>query len=119
MDQDDIVDKLVAENREDPRNKIIIDGEDLSAFASDELDSAVTASMLSRAIAAYRDGTPSDEHQATVDAATALCHQVADRVWGECIDTEEDEWQEIDISTDWITGAEPEDTELRVVVRQI
>ncbi|MEX0375363.1 hypothetical protein [Spiribacter pallidus] len=119
MDQDDIVDKLVAENRKDPRNKIIIDGEDLSAFASDELDSAVTVLLLSRAIAAYRSGSPSDEHQAVVDAATALCHQVADRVWGECIDTEEDEWQEINISTDWITGPEQEDTELRVVVRQI
>jgi len=119
MDQDDIVDKLVAENRKDPRNKIIIDGEDLSAFASDELDSAVTVRMLSRAIAAYRGGTPSNADQALVDAATALCHQVADQVWGECIDTEEDDWQEIDISTDWIAGPELEDTEFRVVVRQI
>ena len=117
MGQDDIVDKLVTENRKDPRNKIIIDGEDLSAFAFDELGVVVTTSKLTQAVEAYKNGTPNEDHQRTIDAATALCHQVADRVWGECFNREEDEWEEIDISTDWITEPEPGEGDLRVVVR--
>jgi hypothetical protein len=118
MDQDDIVDKLVAENRKDPRNKIIIDGEDLSAFASDELDIVVTVSSLTQAVIAYKNGAPNEHHQATIDAATALCHQVADRVWGECLDEADDEWEEINIATDWITEPTPEGNDIRVVIRQ-
>ena len=117
MDQDDIVDKLVTENRQDPRNKIIIDGHDLSAFASEELDTSVTVSTLLQAVSAHKNGTSDEKVQALVDAATALCHQAADRVWGECFDREEDEWEEIDISTDWITEPEPGEGDLRVVVR--
>lgn len=117
MDQDDIVDKLVTENRQDPRNKIIIDGHDLSAFASEELDTSVTVSTLSQAVSAHKNGTSDEKDQALVDAATALCHQVADRVWGECLDREDDEWEEIDISTAWSASVEQETEGLTVVVR--
>ena len=101
MSQDDIVDKLVTEYKNDPRNKIIIEAAYLVAFAKEETGNEVTLITLCNAISSYEDGSASSEDEALVDAATALCHQVADRCWGECIDEDDDEWEEVDISTEW------------------
>jgi hypothetical protein len=117
MDQDMIVGKLVGENLADLRNKIVIDGEDLSAFATAELGRTVSSSTLSDAIQSFKNRTYDDRDVTVVDAATALCHQVADRVWGKCIDQEADEWEEIDIATDWIIEPDSDGSEVRVVVR--
>lgn len=119
MDQDDIVDKLVSENRADPRNKILIDGADLISFATQELGSPVEDEVLKRTLQAYNSGELTEQTQNILDAATALCHQVADRVWGKCIDEDEDEWEEIDIKTAWHLGEEEGECVVMVEVRRM
>ncbi|MBK5940788.1 hypothetical protein [Halochromatium roseum] len=101
MNQDDILEKIVTEFRSDPRNKIIIDGKDLAAFASEEVGQEVTLDQLCKAVSSFEEGEAEEEDESLVDAATALCHQVADRCWGECLDEDDDEWEEVDISTEW------------------
>jgi len=118
MDTDLIVDKLVAEYRADPRNKIIIEEDDLLTFASEELGTGIERQALLEAVDAYGKGTAQASHQQMVDAATALCHQVADRAWGKCINEDDDEYEEVDISTNWELGHGP-DEGIAVVVRKM
>lgn len=101
MSQNEIIGAVVSSYQKDPRNKIIIDAKPLVAYASEELGSQVTASQLAEALGRYESGEPSDEDQNIVDAATSLCHQVANCCWGECTDQENDEWSEVDIATEW------------------
>jgi len=119
MDQDDLVDNIVRKYREDPRNKVIIDCGDLLDFASEELGISINSGVLLNAVEAYNASTADGPTQEIVDAATALCHQVADRCWGNCLDEEEDEWEEIDISVEWVTNADSEGSEVAAVVRKM
>lgn len=101
MGQEAIITQLVAAWKEEPRNKITISSEDLCAYAAEELDTPLDASKLAQALVSFHDGDASENDERIVDAATSLCHQVANRCWGECEDEENDEWSEVDISTEW------------------
>lgn len=101
MSQDDVVNKIVSEFREDPRNKIIINAHDLAIFANEEVGREVSIEELCKSISSIEDGTAEENEEALLDAATALCHEVADRCWGECVDEDDDEWEEVDIGTEW------------------
>lgn len=118
ISQDDIVHKIVGEFRDDPRQKIIIEAEYLSVFAAEEVGRKVTAADLCSAISAYEKGAAESVDEDLVDAATALCHQVADRCWGECIDEDNDEWEEVDITTEWSDFNCEDPDELFVTVYQ-
>lgn len=118
ISQDDILEKIVTEFRADPRNKIIIDGKDLAAFASEEVDQEVTLEKLCKAVSSFEEGEAEEEDESLVDAATALCHQVADRCWGECLDEYDDEWEEVDISTEWSNVDCDEEGEMFVTICQ-
>lgn len=106
MTQKSVVDKLVEENRKDPRNKITISCSGVIDFSSEELGLRIDEMALLAAIETYRAGTADNVSQGIVDAATSICHQVADRVWGRCLDQEEDRWEEIDVSVDWINDTD-------------
>ena len=101
MSQDLIIQQLVNSFKEEPRNKIIIDASPLVAYSAEELQKEVSAAQLAEALSRYEDGDASEDDQNLVDAATSLCHQVANRCWGECESEEDDEWSEVDISTEW------------------
>jgi len=120
MVQESIVDKIVKENRKDPRNKITISCSDMIDFSSEERDVRIDNAALLNAVEAYSAGTADGPAQEIADAATALCHQVADRVWGKCLDQKEDKWEEIGISVDWIkdTGGSA-GVEIAAVVRRM
>lgn len=118
MNQDEILHKIVCDFRDDPRNKIIIEAKYLSVFAAEEVGRKITAADLCRAITAYEEGDAESMDEELVDAATALCHQVADRCWGECIDEDNDEWEEIDITTEWSDFNCEDPDELFVTVYQ-
>ena len=101
MEQDEILYRIVAECRQEPHNKITISGDELASFAIFELGRHLEEIDISVAVNAFREGSADWEARDIVDAATALCHQAADRVWGKCLDEQEDEWEEVDISTEW------------------
>ncbi len=108
MNSDDIVKSLVEAFRADPRNKLQMGADVLLPFIASELRRSVSATELADALTAFDNGEASAEEQEIVDAGTALCHQVAARCWGECLDEANDEWSEVDISTDWSDyGEEP------------
>jgi len=101
MSQEEIIAKIVNEFRKEPRNKIVISSEDLCLFASEELGRELSAESLAKAVATFEDGEATEADENIVDAATSLCHQVSNRCWGECLDADDDEWSEVDISTEW------------------
>ncbi|PZD70261.1 hypothetical protein C1752_14874 [Acaryochloris thomasi RCC1774] len=101
MNQQDILNQIVAEFHKDPGNQIIIGMTELTEFASEEIGKEVTPEDLCEALQAHHNEQAGEEHLNIVDAASALCNQVADRCWGECLDEDYDEWDEVDISIDW------------------
>lgn len=101
MTQDEIIASIVGNFNDEPRNKIVISSSNLCNYAADELGSELSAESLAKALTAFEDGEASENDKKIVDAATSLCHQVANRCWGECEDEDEDEWSEVDISTEW------------------
>lgn len=101
MSQEEIIAKIANDFKEEPRNKIFISSEDLCLFVSEELGRELSAESLAKAVATFEDGEATEADENIVDAATSLCHQVSNRCWGECLDADEDEWSEVDISTEW------------------
>lgn len=118
MTQEQIIDSLVKAFRDEPRNKIIINALDLCKYASEELDRELTPAELASSIAAFEDGDATEQDESIVDAATSLCHQVSNRCWGECEDEENDEWSEVDISTEWSNFDSEDPSELFVTIYQ-
>lgn len=117
MSEEETVGRIVAEARSEPRNKIIIASADLAEIASMETGATVSPERLATAIKAHEDGDASGEDQDIVDGATYLCHQVANRVWGECEDEDGDEWSEVDIKTEWSEFDGGNASDLTVTVR--
>ena len=101
MSQENIIASIVSSFNNEPRNKIVISCSDLCDYAADELGSELSPESLAKAITAFEAGEAREDDEKIVDAATSLCHQVSNRCWGECEDEEEDEWSEVDISTEW------------------
>ena len=118
MAQDQIIQNLVNDYKEEPRNKIIIDCKPLVEYAAEELQTSLTAAQLADALARYENGEASEADESLVDAATSLCHQVANRCWGECESEEDDEWSEVDISTEWSDFESDDPSDLFVTVYQ-
>lgn len=117
MTEEEIVRRIVAEARSEKRNKVVMTSADLARIATLETGHPVTAERLAAAIKAYEDCNVSEDDQDIVDGATYLCHQVANRIWGECEDEDDDEWSEVDIGTEWsdFDGGDP--SNLIVTVR--
>ena len=101
MSEEEIVGRIVTEARTEARNKIILRSAELAEIASMETGESISAERLAAAIKAFEDGGASDKDESIVDGATYLCHQVANRVWGDCEDEDGDEWSEVDIKTEW------------------
>ena len=118
MSQEATIASIVAEFKEQARNKIIISCTDLCSYASEELGSELSAKSLVKAVIAFEDGEATEADERIVDAATSLCHQVSNRCWGECEDEEEDEWSEVDISTEWSDFDSDNPSDLFVTVYQ-
>ena len=118
MSQEEIIASIVSSFKNEPRNKIVISCIDLCNYAAEELGSELTAESLAKAITAFQDGEANENDERIVDAATSLCHQVSNRCWGECEDEEEDEWSEIDISTEWSGFDSENSADLFVTVYQ-
>lgn len=101
MSQTEIINSIVNSFNNEPRNKIVISCSDLCNYASEELGSKLSPKSLAKSLTTFKDGEANEDEERILDAATSLCHQVSNRCWGECEDEEEDEWSEIDISTEW------------------
>ena len=112
---DHLLTRIVAEFRRDPGNKLLIGADDLLAWCASEMGRSVSAAELCAAVESIQRGDADDSQEQIVDAATSLCHQAADRCFGG--QTGPEEWEEVDISTDWCNhdGGNPQ--ELYVVVR--
>jgi len=118
MSQEDIISTIVSGFKEEPRNKIVISCADLCIYAAEELGSELSPESLAKAVSAFEDGKANEADERIVDAATSLCHQVSNRCWGECEDEEEDEWSEVDISTEWSDFDSDTPTDLFVTIYQ-
>jgi hypothetical protein len=74
---DELIDGVVSEYKQDPRNKVFVGEDILLASAAEETGGAVDAEALRAAISAYQSGDMSDEQQALYDGAVAACGRIA------------------------------------------
>ena len=118
MSQEATIASIVADFKEEPRNKIIISCSNLCSYASEELGNELSPQSLAQAVTAFEEGEASEADERIIDAATSLCHQVSNRCWGECENEEEDEWSEVDISTEWSDFDSDNPTDLFVTIYQ-
>jgi len=118
MNQEELISKIVSEYKNEPRNKIAISCKDLCLYASEELGHQLSSKGLANAVASFENGAATEADESIIDAATSLCHQVSNRCWGECIDADEDEWEDVDISTEWSDYESDNPSELFVTVYQ-
>ena len=114
----DLINSIVDSFKSDPRNKIIIESKDLVQHTSEEMMEDINSKMICHSISSYESGSSTERDQNILDAAISICHQVADRCWGKCIDINDDEWTEIDISTEWSDYSTENSNDLFVVIRQ-
>lgn len=115
MSQEEIVESVVTEFRKDPDDELKIGVLELVDFAMIELDLEVTPELLCTAVLDSQNDEADDRLLKIVEAATTLCHQAADRCWGQCLDEDFDEWEEVDICTEW-EGVNPDDPEDLIVI---
>ncbi len=111
----EIVESLVEGNA--GRNKAEISARDILELASVELGRALEASELCDALQRIESGEADAEAESVIDAATYICHRVADKMFGDCIDEANDEWSEVDIVTEWVNFNTGTPTDVAVVVR--
>ena len=117
MPQSSIVSAIVNDFKSEPRNKIRIDCDDVCFYVS-SFFMELNPELLASALVAYNEGRASEEDESIVDFATSLCHDVADRCWGECENDQSDEWTEVDISTEWSDVDAENKSDLFVTIRQ-
>ena len=87
---DEIVEGVVAEYKQDPRNKVFVGEDALLASATEETGSQVDTESLRDSIKAYQDGDVSDEQQVIYDGAVAVCGRLARQCFGNDPDTDVD-----------------------------
>jgi hypothetical protein len=56
MSQESTIASIVADIKEEPRNKIVISSTDLCSYASEELGSELSLQSLAKAVTAFEDG---------------------------------------------------------------
>ena len=95
MTLQDLVDKLAADFKADPRNKISVTEEMLIASATEETGGAVSAAQIRKVIAAYLSGDMDGKLEAIYDGAVYACGLSAKHCFND--DPEDD----IDYEIDW------------------
>ena len=118
MSQESNINSIVSSIKREPRNKIVVSCTDLCSYASEELGTELFPESLATALTACEEGEATEADKSIVDAATSLCHQVANRCWGDCEDEETDECNEVDISTEWSDFDPENQSELFVTIYQ-
>ena len=96
---DEIIEGVVSDYKQDPRNKVFVGEDVLLASAAEETGVSVDAENLRAAISAYQSGDMSDEQQALYDGAVAACGRIARSCFGDDPDCDLDydiAWIEID-----------------------
>lgn len=92
----DLADKIIAEFRADPRNKVFVTFETLLASAHEETGKKIKGDELVKTIDDYQSGALDDGGEAIYDGAVAIIGYVARGCFGD--DPDED----IDYEVDWI-----------------
>lgn len=96
MTLQNLVDKLAAEFKADPRNKIFVNEEILIAGSTEETGEAVSAAQIRKVIAAYLSGDMDGKLEAIYDGAVYACSLSAKHCFND--DPEDD----IDYEIDWL-----------------
>jgi len=92
----DIFDKVVAEFKSDPRNKVFASSELLVKSASEEIGETVDLARLNEVIQKYLSGDMAGDDESIYDGAVAVCGSLARNCFGS--DPDED----IDYEIDWL-----------------
>jgi len=90
-----LVEKMTAEYKADPRNKIFVSEEMLLASVAEETGNSIDAEKLREVIAAYLSGDLDEELEAIYDGAVYACGLSARHCFND--DPEDD----IDYEVDW------------------
>ena len=91
-----LVDEIISEFKDSPRNKVFVPMAVLCESASEELGKKVSAEKLARIISEYVAGNLTEKNEAIYDGAVAVCGEVARRCFGEGPD------DDVDYEVSWI-----------------
>lgn len=102
LSANDMADKIIAEFKSDPRNKVFVGFETLLASAKEETSKKIKGEKLSTVINNYQTGDLDSDDEAIYDGAVAICGYVARNCFGDNPDDDIDyeiEWAEEDDGT--------------------
>jgi hypothetical protein len=91
-----LVDEIISDFKESPRNKVFVPIAVLCESASEELGKKVSVDKLTKVISDYIAGNLSEKNEAYYDGAVAVCGEVARRCFGDGPD------DDVDYEISWI-----------------
>jgi len=92
----ELADKIIAEFKDDPRNKVFVSADALVASACEETGMKVKGAELAKVIDNYLSGDLDDKSVSIYDGAVAICGYVARSCFGDNPD------DDLDYEIDWI-----------------
>ena len=100
MSLDGLVEKIVKEFREDPRNKVFVQESVLLASVEEEVGEKISTEELRSIVSKFQEGELEEgEEEEKYDAAIYACSVVAGMCFG---DDPEDEDEEVDYEISWL-----------------
>lgn len=98
----ELIDKVIAEYKADPRNKIFIDEDTLLAAAREESGNEVSTEQLRSAISNFLTGDMGDDDYSIYDGAIYACAVASNNCFGNPEEHEDDDDYSVDYEIDWI-----------------
>jgi len=109
-----LIDKIIADYKADPRNKVFIDEETLLASATEETGDNISLGDLRKAIKNFLNGEMEDNDYAIYDGAVYACGVAANNCFGDPAEHEDDEDYSVDYELEWLMN---EDDTFTAIIR--
>ena len=101
-----LIDRIIAEFKTDPRNKVHIDEETLLAAATEESGNEVSVTALRNSIKNFLSGDMEGDDYQIYDGAVYACAVAAKNCFGEPENHEDDDDYSVDHEIEWIENAD-------------
>jgi hypothetical protein len=97
----ELIDKIIAEYKANPRNKVYIEENTLLAAATEETGNNITADQLRSTIKNFLSGEMEDDDYSIYDGAIYACGIASNHCFGDPSEHEDDDYS-VDYEIDWI-----------------
>ena len=102
----ELIDKIIADYKADPRNKIFIDEATLLASATEETGNEITEVQLRSVIRNFLSGEMDGDDYSIYDGAVYACAVASNNCFGDPAANEDDDDYSVDYELDWIENSD-------------